>query len=414
MVRLTTTFRGRLAAIVAGGLCLRLLYVLVLARHVPMAGDSIYFHTEPKLIASGHGFINPFVFAANHRTIATAAHPPLYPILLSVPALIGIDGTLAQRAFTCLVGAVVLTMIGLLGRRIGGERVGLLSAALASIYPVLVTADGALMSESLYGLVVTWALLAALRQRECHDLRSAVALGAAAGFAALTRAEALLLLPLLAWPLALKGRERRLVRLAASTLACMLVVAPWLIRNFHVWHELTISHNDSTVLAGANCQSSYYGPQLGGWDFFCISKTVTLNEGQQAAIWRRQGLHYLEHHLDRLPVVLAVRLLRSWDFYEPRRQESFAEGRAQWADEAGIAVYYLLLPIAVYGAVLLWRRSPGELWVLVVPALLVTVVTLISWGLPRFRHAAEPSIVVLASYAMVSVVVRRRRLAVRV
>jgi hypothetical protein len=175
-----------------------------------------------------------------------------------------------------------------------------------------------------------------------------------------------------------------------------------------VFGDLAVSYNDATVLAGANCPASWQGANLGGWDFVCISRQVTSNEARQAAIWRRQGLRYAEHHLVRLPLVLAVRLLRTWDFYEPRYQEGFAEGRARWADEAGIAAYYLLLPFAIAGAVILRRRSPGELWVLAVPVILVTFVTLISWGLPRFRHAAEPSIVVLAALALCVLIDRVR------
>src|SRR3954447_8689762 len=49
------SFRVRLAAIVAGAVALRLLYVLVLARHVPLAGDSQFFHAEANLVADRRG-----------------------------------------------------------------------------------------------------------------------------------------------------------------------------------------------------------------------------------------------------------------------------------------------------------------------------------------------------------------------
>ena len=401
------SFRARLAMIVAGGLVLRLLYVLVLARHVPMAGDSAFFHAEPELIATGHGFIEPFVYAAYGISVPTAVHPPLYPLVLALPALVGIKGVLAQRCLTCLIGAGALALIGLLGRRVGGDRVGLASAGIAAVYPVLVAADGALMSESLYGLLVVAALLAAYRQYDRRDVGSAVGLGALIGLAALTRSEALLLLPLLAWPLAVRG-ARKGARVGCLTLACVLVLAPWTIRNLDAFHQVVVvSHNDSTVLAGANCPPTYYGADLGGWDFGCISRRFTLREGVQADRWRSQGLHYAGAHLQRLPLVLLVRVLRTWDFYQPRGQVSFAESRARWADEAGVAVYYVLLALAVVGLVIARRRA----WILLVPVALVTLSSLLGYGLPRFRHAAEPSLVVLAAIALVAV--RRGRTVTR-
>jgi hypothetical protein len=280
------------------------------------------------------------------------------------------------------------------------------------VYPVLVAADGALMSESLYGLLVTGALLAAFRHREQRDLGSAAALGALIALAALTRSEALLLMPLLAWPLTLHVPGRgRVKRAAAATLVCLAVLAPWTIRNAERFHQLVvISHNDSTVIAGANCPTTYYGADLGGWDFGCISQRVTLREGVQADRWRTQGLHYAGRHLSRLPVVLGVRVLRTWDFYQPRGQEAYAEGRARWADEAGVAVYYVLLALAVIGALRLRRSDPGALWILLATVALVTISSLLGYGLPRFRHAAEPAIVVLAASTLVGVIPRRRAL----
>lgn len=406
------TFRGRLAAIVAAGLLLRLVYVLVLARTVPSAGDSVFFHTVPILIDQGRGFVNPFVLAAYHIAVPTAAHPPLYPLVLAVPALVGIDSTLAQRAITCVIGAGVLVLIGLLGRRVAGERVGLASAGVAAVYPVLVSADGAPMSETLYGFMVVAALLAAFHQRERRDVRSALALGALIGLAALTRAEGLLLVPLLAWPLALRG-PRRIARFAGTTLVCLAVLTPWTIRNVEAFHQVVvISDDDSSVLAGANCPGSYYGVNIGSWDFNCISKTVTLHEAAQANRWRSEGLDYARAHLSRLPLVLLVRLLRTWNFYQPHREVHVAEGRPPWAYDAGVAAYYVLLPLAVLGGLLLRRRDRGALWILLAPVGLVCISTLLGYGLPRFRHPAEPSIVVLASLAIavLTAQIRRRRL----
>jgi hypothetical protein len=163
------------------------------------------------------------------------------------------------------------------------------------------------------------------------------------------------------------------------------------------------------VLAGANCGPTYGGADMGGWRFDCISQRTTLKEGRQAAIWRRQGLRYIRHHAPRLALVVPVRVLRTWDFWQPRRQLRFAEGRARWAEEAGTYVYFVLLALAVAGLVLLRRRDRAALLVLLAPALLVTISSAIGYGVPRFRHAAEPSIVVLAALALSSLAARRSR-----
>jgi 4-amino-4-deoxy-L-arabinose transferase-like glycosyltransferase len=404
------SFRARLAAIVAAAMALRLLYVLVLARHVSMSGDASFFHAEANLVADGEGFVEPFVHSAYGIDVATAAHPPLYTLWLSLGSLLGGDGLLEHRALGALTGGACIVVIALLGRRAGGERVGLMAAALAAVYPLLVAADGALMSESLYGLLIASSLLVALRLHERRDLHSAAALGALIGLAALTRGEALLLIPLLALPLAVRGGGRRAARALLVGAACLVVLAPWTIRNASAFDRLTlIAHNDSTVLAGANCAETYGGRDMGSWRFDCISERRSFREGEQAARWRSEGLRYARDHAGRLALVVPVRVLRTWGAYQPRRQVAFAESRARWAERAGIVAYFLLLPLAVAGAVGLWARSRPALLVLLSPALLVTISSAIGYGVPRFRHAFEPSLVVLAALGLAALLERRRR-----
>jgi 4-amino-4-deoxy-L-arabinose transferase-like glycosyltransferase len=399
------SFRVRLAAIVAGAVVLRLLYVLVLARHVPMAGDSQFFNAEANLVAEGKGYIEPFVNAAYGTSAPTAAHPPLYPTVLAGLSFAGLDGVLAHRALGAFLGGATIVLVALIGRRVGGERVGLAAAAIAALYPLLVAADGAPMSESLYGLLIAGCLLLALRLRERRSIRLAAALGAVIGLAALTRSEALLLLVLLALPLTGRAWKPGLALLAA----CVVVLTPWTIRNFSAFDRFTlISHNDSTVLAGANCSRTYHGADLGSWRFDCISQRRTLQEGKQAATWRRKGIDYAISHAGRWAAVVPVRVLRTWDLWQPHREVALAEGRARWAETAGVVAYFLLLPLAIGGAVLLWRRDRGAAAILLVPALLVTISSAIGYGNPRFRHAFEMSIVVLAGSALVALARRRQ------
>jgi 4-amino-4-deoxy-L-arabinose transferase-like glycosyltransferase len=408
------SFRVRLAAIVVGAVALRLLYVLVLARHVSMAGDATFFHAEANLVADGRGYIEPLIDGAYGISVPTAAHPPLYPTVLAGLSLLGGDDLLAQRSLGALFGAGTIVLVALIGRRLGGVRVGLAAAAVAALYPLFVIADGAPMSEGLYGLLVAACLLAALRLREERSPARAAVLGALVGLAALTRSEALLLVVLVGLPLALGGpRAGRLWRALAVCAACAVVLAPWTIRNWSAFDRLTlISHNDSTVLAGANCRTTYHGRDLGGWSFDCISQRRTLDEGAQAARWRREGSDYAFDHAGRWPVVVPVRVLRTWDLWHPRRLLYTAEGRTRAGETAAVVTYFLLMPFALAGAALLRRRDRGALAVLLAPALLVTLSSIGGYGLPRFRHAFEISLVVLAAIALVALgerLAQRRR-----
>jgi 4-amino-4-deoxy-L-arabinose transferase-like glycosyltransferase len=128
---------------------------------------------------------------------------------LAVPSFIGLDTELAHLLWSCVLGAASVVLLGLLGRKIAGPRVGLIAAGLAAVYPNLWWHDGALMSETMAIFVSTVVMLLAYRFRAAPTTGRIVALGAACGLATLTRAELALLVPLVMLPLALSRSGER-------------------------------------------------------------------------------------------------------------------------------------------------------------------------------------------------------------
>ena len=401
-------FALRLAVIVAAGLAVRLYYALaVMGDFRPAIGDGLEFHDVANTLAEGHGFIQtgPFLFEGGLE-VPWADKPPLYPSYLALSSLLGGSSFGAHRAASCLLGAVTVLLVGLLARRVAGDRAGLLAAAIAAVYPMLVVLDGALRSESLYVLLTAGSMLAAYRLLDRPTAGCAALLGALVGLAALTRSEAMLLVPLLVLPLAWRaGQEgRRRLRLAlAAGAACALVVTPWVVRNALTFERpVAISTNEGGLLYGANCDLAYSGPLMGHWPCFPEYPPGVRDESELSWRFRRQALDYIRDHSDRLPAVVAVRVLRSWELWHPRKQ-AFLEARVadrniRW-QQAGVAAFYALALLAVVGAAVLRRRGTALLPLLAAPAL-VTLVSALTYGSTRFRAAAEISLVVLAAVAI--------------
>ncbi len=183
-----------------------------------------------------------------------------------------------------------------------------------------------------------------------------------------------------------------------------MVLAPWVGRNLATFHDPTyISTGDGLALLGANCPSTYSGPELGSWDIKCADSVPSHgDESVQGAADQHAAVTFAEHHEDRLPVVVAARVGRLWDFYEPIQMTSFDthEGRPRPEALAGLFVYYALLPFAVAGLVIMRRRRHRP-WILLVPAGVLTVVAALFYGLVRFRAPFEVCLVVLAAPALV-------------
>jgi 4-amino-4-deoxy-L-arabinose transferase-like glycosyltransferase len=383
-------FATRLAAVAGVGLAIRLVYSLVVMGDRTPGGDGTEFHLLANVIAKTGQYLQPFQYLYLGRTIPTTEKPPLYPTVLALPSWLGLDSYAAHRVASCLLGGVAVVLIGLLGRRVGGDRIGLLAAVVAAVYPALWMLDASVRSESLYLPLIALALLLAYARRF-------VWLGAVIGLAALTRSEALLLLPLL---LLFLPRPRLRPALVAVG-CCFLVVAPWLARNWITFNQPTaISTNEGGLLAGANCHAAYYTELVGTWACFPHNDPAWgENEAVISSHLRSRAFHYAGDHAGRVPAVVGVRVLRVWDLWSPGSAsglEARIADRHIDAQRAAMASLYLLVPFAVAGAVVLRRRGQ-PLGILLAPILFVTLVAALSYGSTRFRVAAEPSIVVLAS-----------------
>lgn len=386
--------RARLALLGAGALAVRLIYILVIARApVGVGGDAGYYHSAANLIVHGH-FLERVIFG---HAYVTAEHPPLYPLSLAAVSLLGGDSLLAHRVVGCVIGSLAVVLIAGLARRVAGPRAGWLAGCLAAVYPPLITADGLVMSEPLFVVSVIIVLLRALSLREARTHRNAALLGLAIGLATLARGEGVLLVALVGWPVALAGSAPgRYRRVASVTGVLALTLAPWVARNLAVFHRPLLATDSNTLIAGANCRDTYSGRDIGWWSLDCLARARSrrqLHEGDAStgAAWRYAG-----DHLARLPLVAVVRVLRSFDLFQPLRQGN-RELRRRWVDIAGLAFFYPILALALLGLVRL-RTHRVEL---LAPVAMVVIVSALGWGIGRFRVGADVSLLVLAASALV-------------
>jgi hypothetical protein len=191
----------------------------------------------------------------------------------------------------------------------------------------------------------------------------------------------------------------------------LLFVTPWLARNWAEFDRPLLSTNEGSLLYGANCHAAYYSGQIGTWPCYPrLTVSPGRDEADVSSELRSTGLRYAGDHASRLPAVAAVRVLRTFDLWSPNRAtrlEADIGNRDLTTYRVGVAIYYLLAPLAVAGALILRRR--GELLgFLLAPLALVVVASVLGYGTPRFRVPLEIPLVVLAAVA-VEAVVRARR-----
>jgi Dolichyl-phosphate-mannose-protein mannosyltransferase len=220
------SWRARLAALTLLALALRALFVALEPATSPQADETMWLTWGTEVLPSPDVAFSP-------RQLRFIFHPPAYLYFLGVP--FALTGSLtAVKYLQCVVGVLVTPALGLLGRRAFGDRAGLVAAFLAAVYPELVWFAAHFWAETLFTVLLWWAIERLVASDETQSLRAAFAAGVLWGLAVLTRETVLYFIPLAALWLAWRrpGGLRRAALYAASAL---LVVLPWTARNYLVF-----------------------------------------------------------------------------------------------------------------------------------------------------------------------------------
>ncbi len=390
-------------ALTALGLAVRLAFTVGVTMDQTVIGDELYYSAQALRNAEGRWFEQPF-----ERGMPAADHPPLTALVLTPVTWWFYDGDFvdAQRVVTMLGGVALVPLMALVGRSLAGPRVGVLAAAITAVYANLWINDGLILSETWASIAVAGVILAGVRLARQPGPASAALAGAAVGVAALARPELMALTALLVAPLALVGAwpdgfRRVAAVVGAGLAAAVLVVSPWVLWNRARFDgPVTLSTNDGFTIAGANCDDTYYGPNLGGYSIDC-ALAVPFPDGLDASevseIHRTAGTEYARDHLERLPLVAVFRFARVWNLDEWSRvaAEGVFEGRPERAYRIGLVQFWLLVPAAIWGAV---RLRPFRItWVLLSVPVLVTIVSMAVNAQWRVRVPADVSLVALAA-----------------
>ena len=383
----------------------RLAYVLIFKHPLVLAPgqDTFDFHYGANALAKGKGFTTQFGLSEPRQS---AMHPPGYLLALALPSRLGLDTVLDHQIWSSVIGCLTVVTTAFVGRTLAGPRAGLVAAAIAAVYPNFWLYDGGMLSETLVLLTVAATLLTAYRLLRRPTIPAALALGIALGATALTRAESVLLLPLIALPclVVLRSTTRR-HRVAIVSVVCgaaLVTITPWVAFNLSRFRRPEfLSSGTGLVLAWSNCDATYSGERLGYYEVcgFAAGNDDSVLDYDL----RRQALHYVWAHRARVPLVVLAREGRTWGLFRPAQQIRFdhTEGilmRAPWASWTALVSYYTLAVAAIFGWALLRRRRVFT-FPLVALVCEVIVSVAITHGQFRYRAVAEVALVVLSAVA---------------
>ncbi|PKN00412.1 MAG: hypothetical protein CVU78_01300 [Elusimicrobia bacterium HGW-Elusimicrobia-2] len=180
------------------------------------------------------GWLNMASALASGQGFVSHLRAPGYIVFLAgIFKIFGVGNMAAVRLIQALIGSLQVVFIYFLTFKIFRRRLpAYIAAGLLAVYPYLVFYSSHALSETLYSFLLTISAFYIYRMAdEGHGLRSSVAAGILAAFAALTKSTVLAVAPFIVlWFILNNVPAKKIFFFFLSGLA---VMAPWTVRNYN-------------------------------------------------------------------------------------------------------------------------------------------------------------------------------------
>jgi Dolichyl-phosphate-mannose-protein mannosyltransferase len=384
------SWRARLVSLTLLALALRALWVAFEPATSPQADETMWLTWGTEVLPSPEVAFSP-------RQLRFVFHPPAYLYFLGVP--FALTGSLtALKYLQCLVGALLTPALGLLGRSSFGERAGLLAAFLAAVYPELVWFAAHFWAETLFTVLLWWAIERLVASDDLGSPRAALAAGLLWGAAILTRETVLYFVPLGALWLAWR-RPGGLRRAGLFVCASLVVVMPWTVRNYLVFDAFVpVSTAGALNLWQGNTRLSREQVYEEYWDVHGrIPKYEHARRRAVEAILERQPLWIFEKLRSELPEFWAA---HAQPIVHIERGAYGPLKRPLALGAVGVVLVPYLAVLALFVLGLAWLpRSRGALLVLSFLAFYV-LIHVAAHAYPRYRLPAMPAVFLVAAHGL--------------
>ena len=361
--------------------------IFVLALAVKLSVLAFFLHVRPGLTNWGvneagmiarslvlnHSYGGAFHDAPGPTAWLAPAYPSVVATIFTIFGIQSHAAALVLLIVNCLLSAITAAVVMKIGTRCFSAKVGLLSAIFWALSPTAVT-ELILWDSCMAALSLSLAIWMTVKLEPESRVRDYLYAGAMWGCAGLVSPS--LLAPFLPILFVLYVRERKANQLLILALAMVLVITPWTLRNFAVFHTLMpIRSNGWAEIYFGNVSFDLHpsGPSM---------QYQTMGEVAFVEKTKSDVLRYLAAHPVEFSMLTARRAFHFWALPDGSLGLSFFLG--------------LLSFFGVFHAIRKSRNGAVVMLVLIFYPLIYYA----SYTFSRYRYPIEPIIYVLAAYGV--------------
>jgi hypothetical protein len=417
-----------LTAIIFVSVMLRVAVAIYMGNEVvelPGIFDQVSYHNLAIRVLGGHGF----TFGEMWWPITRAGEPtahwsfPYTLYLVGTYALFGVYPVAARILQAIIVGILHPYITYRIGEKTFGKTIGLIAAAVVSIYIYFFYYGAALMTEPFYITSILFSLFFAMRLADNtdkkQDIRLGLALGISIGLTVILRQVFLLFLPFLfLWIWIARFRLNRpssplrmklpLLPTALSFLLLFSFILPITLFNYSRFHRFILLNTNSgyAFFWGNNpIYGTKFIPILSTPEYQAmIPEDVRhLDEAALDSELLRRGIQFVVQDPTRYVLLSLSRIPPYFMFW-------YSPDSSTLSNISRIGSFGVFLPFMLYGLFLGIKRSSSFMNLLVSPqgllilfALVYSGVHILTWTLIRYRLPVDAVLIPFAGLALYDV-----------
>ena len=356
-------------------------------------------------LALGHGFADPLWT----QTGPTSWLAPVYPLLLgTIFRLFGIYSTasaIVALGLNALFSALTTIPLYFLSRKIFGEQTARYTTWVWAFFPYSVYLSASWVWDTcLATLLLTTLVWLTVELRERKATLLWILYGSLWGVVGLTNPVALSVLPFLGgwlfWQYLRSSLRRAARSLSLSAAMCVLVILPWIGRDFYVFHQLIPIKSVSWLeFAAGNLGSHRHwwnDDEHPSRNMAEYAKYKSLGELGYMESKKTRVVQFVKDNPGAYAWLSVRRFIYVWTGFWSTRVEYLVD---EPLDPVSVVVNSSISLTAVWGMWLAWRRRYANLFPSLVTIVIVPAIYYFTHPLPSYRHPVDPQVVLFGAFA---------------
>jgi 4-amino-4-deoxy-L-arabinose transferase-like glycosyltransferase len=413
-----------LTAIIFGSVLLRVVIAFFMGNAVvelPGIFDQVSYHNLAIRVLGGHGFTFGELWWPITRAGEPTAHWsfPYTLYLVGTYALFGVYPVVARILQAIIVGILHPYITYRIGEKTFGKTIGLIAAAVVSIYIYYIYYGAALMTEPFYITSILFSLFFAMQladnRDKKQDIKFGLALGISLGLTVILRQVFLLFIPFLfLWMWIARFKLTRKLPIVSTVLSFTLIalfILPITLFNYSRFHRFVLVNTNSgyAFFWGNNpIYGTKFIPILSTPEYQAMipEEVRHLDEAALDSELLGRGIQFVVHDPKRYVLLSLSRIPPYFMFW-------YSPESSTLSNISRIGSFGIFLPFMLYGLFLgikktssFWELLTSPQGLLILFALVYSGAHILTWTLIRYRLPVDAVLIPFAGLALYDIAQR--------